>query len=100
MHLEAGGGGGADPVQITEAPEVGEADQQDAEEEEHVDEGDEADLEERSGDAGLAGDLLRQGGGIPEGDSPGVEEGDLDIEDQEDQRHDVEAQIELDPTRS
>ena len=40
VDFEAGGGGGADPVEIAESPEVGEADQEDAEEEEHVDEHD------------------------------------------------------------
>ncbi len=74
---EAGGDGTADPFEIAETPEVDVADHDDGEEDEHVDEGGGA-------------EFLEDGG-------PGVEEGDFDIEDEEDEGDDVEAEIELDP---
>src|SRR6266566_920359 len=88
IDFEAGGGGRSDPVEIAEAPEVGESDQQDAEEEEHIDDGDFADVED-----GLA-ELGGQFAGAAEGDGPGIEEGDFDVEDEEDQGDDVEAEVE------
>src|SRR4051812_21969835 len=91
IDLEAGGGGAADPVEVAEAPEIGKTDQQDAEEEEHIDDGHSADFED--GGAELCGQV----GGAAVGDGPGVEEGDFDIEDQEDEGDDVEAEVELDP---
>src|SRR6059058_945225 len=94
VDFEAGGGGGADPVEVAEAPEIGEADEEDAEEEEHIDDGHFADVED-----GLA-ELCGQIGRAAVGDGPGIEEGDFDIEDEEDQGDDVEAEIELDPARA
>src|SRR2546422_4913026 len=91
IDFEAGGGGAADPVEIAKAPEVGEADQEHAEEEEHIDHGHFADVED-----GLA-ELCGEFAGGAEGDGPGIEEGDLDVEDEEDQGDDVEAKIKLNP---
>jgi hypothetical protein len=91
IDLEAGGGGGTDPVEVAKAPQIGEADEEHAEEEEHVDDGDEADVED-----GLA-ELCGQVASAAEGDGPGIEEGDFDIEDEENEGDDVEAKIELDP---
>src|SRR6266480_3724384 len=75
VDFEAGGGGRADPIEVAESPEVGEADEEDAEEEEHVDDGHFADVED--GLAELCGEFT----GGAEGDGPGIEEGDFDIED-------------------
>jgi hypothetical protein len=38
-------GGGADPVEVAETPEVGESDQQDAEEKKHIQQADESKIE-------------------------------------------------------
>lgn len=92
FDFQAGGGAGADPVEIAEAPEVGEADDEDAEEEEHVDQGGFSEFE-GSGAEGF-GDV----GGVAPGDGPWVEEGDFDIENQVDQGYDVKAEVELHPT--
>src|SRR5688572_14733206 len=76
INLEAGGGGAADPVEVAEPPEVGVADEKDPEEEEHIDDGDFADVED--GQSQFGGEIS----GAAEGDGPGVEEGDFDVEDE------------------
>jgi len=90
MPPQAGGGGRTDPVEVAEAPQIGEADEQHAEEKEHIDYGDEAYVKD------VDGKVFCECGGAAEGDGPGVEERDFHIEDEENQRDDVEAEIELD----
>ena len=91
IDFDACGGGGADPVEVAESPEVCEADEQDAEEKEHVDDGDLADFE------GAHAERLAELGRIALRDRPGIEQRDFHVENQVHQCDDVEAEIELDP---
>src|SRR5690606_5815913 len=70
------------PVEIPLAPTVDESDEEDREEDQHLREHEEA-------EARLAQRL--------EGERPRVEEGDLDVEDEKDERERIEANVEADP---
>src|SRR5438128_275580 len=81
--------GRLDPGQVALRPHVDVADDQDPDEDEHLDEQEERVLRASRLDALLARLL--------EKDRPRVEERDLDVEDQEDQRDRVEADVEAHP---
>src|SRR2546427_9510609 len=71
---------GPHPLQVALPPDVGEGHHQDRDEDQALDEGQRAEL--------------------AEDDRPGQEEHRLHVEDDEDQREDVEADVELDPGRA